>query len=249
MCPCEPPCGVLGQVVRVISRRPVVITVQSKIIAEEPTFAHRRRRGRLHPEREDDDRSDGPRLIPLWGRTLELAPTIRTEIWRDHRAHMMGQVDENRLDARKNLTKVKLAGGLTLLNDPHRVTIEHEEWDLAQTMWEISCNVRDHFRAQALAADKKNREASDTASAIRAGKQEIAKMEARDGYVPKAVIRCAKLIARHVNDGTAGTVSDCRQKLASRDRHLAEEAIEYAESVLWVKVDGTSVAPGEAEPK
>lgn len=119
---------------------------------------------------------------------------------------------------------------------------------MAQVMWEISCNVRDYYRARALETDKKVRDASDTAFAVRQGKAETAKLEARDG-VPKAVIRCAKLIAKHVNDGAAKTVSECGQKLASRDRHLAEEAIEYAVSVLWLKVDGNSVTPGEAEPK
>jgi hypothetical protein len=50
MCACKPLCRVLGPVVRAISRRPVVVTVQSKIIAEEPTFAHLRRRGKLQVE-------------------------------------------------------------------------------------------------------------------------------------------------------------------------------------------------------
>src|SRR5829696_7498248 len=50
VCACAPLCRVLRQVVRAISRRPVVVTLEYKIIAEEPPLAHRRRRGRLHVE-------------------------------------------------------------------------------------------------------------------------------------------------------------------------------------------------------
>lgn len=188
----------------------------------------------------------------LWvypGVRMAIAQPLKDEIWRDHIAHMRGEVDEGRLDARKNLTKAKLAALLTLLNDPKRQIVEQEEWDMAETMWQISCNVRDHYRAQAEAADKKKRDASDAAYAMREGRAEHSRQEARDGYVPKAVIRCAKLIAKHTHDGKVTTVSQGSQCLASRDRHLIEEAMEYAVSVLWIKVDGDKVAAGDAAPK
>jgi hypothetical protein len=191
----------------------------------------------------------------LWefpGGRMDMADDIKDEIWRDHRAHMRGEVDEDRLDARKNLTKAKLAALLALLNDPKRKIVGQEEWDMAETMWQISCNVRDHYRTQADAADKQKREASDAAYAIREGKAEHSRQEARDGYIPKAVIRCAKLIAKHTHDGNVTTLhgrGGASQCLASRDRQWFEEAMEYAVSVLWIKVDGDNVTAGEAVPK
>jgi hypothetical protein len=191
----------------------------------------------------------------LWvypGVRMAMAQTIKDEIWRDHIAHMRGAVDEDRLGARKNLTKAKLAALLTLLNDPKRQTVEQAEWNMAETMWQISCNVRDHYRAEAEAADKKKREASDAAYAMREGRAEHSRQEARDGYVPKAVIRCAKLIAKHTHDGNVTTLhgrGGASQCLASRDRQWFEEAMEYAVSVLWIKVDGDKVTVGEAAPK
>ena len=52
---------------------------------------------------------------------------------------------------------------------------------MAETMWQISCNVRDHYRAQAEAADKKKRDAADAAYAMRERRVEHSRQEARDG--------------------------------------------------------------------
>jgi hypothetical protein len=72
-------------------------------------------------------------------------------------------------------------------------------------MWQTSCNVRDYYRAEAKAADRTRRDQADAQYAVREGKAEAAREAARDGYVPKAVIRCAKLIAKHVHDGNVST--------------------------------------------
>jgi len=69
---------------------------------------------------------------------------------------------------------------------------------------------------------------------------------------PKAVMRCAKLIAQRTQEGKVTTMSGrggASQCLASRDRQWFEEAMEYAVSVLWIKVDGDQVMPGDAVAK
>jgi hypothetical protein len=192
--------------------------------------------------------ADVPQLMTFPGVRMDMTQEIKAEIYRDHIAHMRGVVDEDRMDARRNLTKAKLAGLLTLLNDSTRQIVGQEEWDLAEIMWQTSCNVRDYYRAEAKAADRTRRDQADAQYAVREGKAEAAREAARDGYVPKAVIRCAKLIAKHVHDGNVSTANQAEQKLASRDRHLFDDAMEYAESVLWVRVDGTQVSTGQSRP-
>jgi hypothetical protein len=74
MCACAPLCRVLRHVVRAISRRPVVITVQSKIIAEEPTFAHLRRRGGSRSK--ESNLFTRISIFGIWARLFDAAASL-----------------------------------------------------------------------------------------------------------------------------------------------------------------------------
>jgi hypothetical protein len=164
---------------------------------------------------------------------LELAPAIRAEIKRDHRAKMSGRVQVAELDAHANVTRLKLAALLALLDSRDHVT--EDDWRLSEVMWETSCRVRDAVVQYGQGEQgRKDTHARET-YARREGAAEAARLAVREES--SQVERVALLIAKHVRamgDTAPGRVR--KDKINKRDRDVWDEALDLAQRRGWVEI-------------
>jgi hypothetical protein len=187
-----------------------------------------------------------PKLVQAPSAKMPLAPAIAGEIWRNHHDRRTGAVEVLNLDAHADLTKVKLAALLALLEG--RQAVSEEDWRLAGIMWGTSCRVRDHYLARAKIAEARERQAKNRHYANREEMAEVARLRVREESAK--VVRVARLIAKYVHDPVKPerTIPAAIRRLDSPLRDLGEQAVAYAGSEGWVEVDGNDLSPGLSRP-
>jgi hypothetical protein len=202
----------------------------------------------IDPTRPLDARSNLlPRHFVVRAEKMLLAPSIAAEVKQHDYDQGNGTITVPRLDAHRNLTKLKLAALLALLEG--RSVVDEEDWRLAGIMWDTSCKVRDYALAQGQAAEARERHARNLHYADREGMAEGARQQVRDASTK--VARVARLIAKYVHDPVkpSRTIGEVNRRLHSKEhRPVFSEALDYAAAEGWIEVDGDQVNPGPSQP-
>jgi hypothetical protein len=187
-----------------------------------------------------------PRQFITTSAKMYLAPPIAAEVKRDHHERTTGAVTLPRLNAHRNLTKIKLAALLALLDSRH--VVNEEDWELAGVMWDTSAKVRDHYLAEGQALENRERYVRDVHYGEREGMAEQARQTVRDAS--SKVVRVARLIAKYVHDPVkpSRTTGDAHRRLESVNRPHFSEALHLAEEESWIEVDGDQLRPGQSKP-
>ncbi len=193
---------------------------------------------------EDPGRLELPLLNSRFGTkpAFIFAPEILAEIRRDDWERATGAATLPSLDAHKPLMKVKLAALLAVL--ANRLDVTAEDWQLAEVMWRTSAAVRDHVLEHGARQRAKETEARISLHVDREVRAHAAKQA-----VERDTERVARGVARKVKKGNGMTVGAVRKATAARDRDLLPSAIDYAESLGWVAVEGDRLIAGDSEPR
>jgi hypothetical protein len=207
------------------------------VSAEEPSI-----RGRPRP------RTTSPATPEVFHATaskMHLVDAVADEVWD---AHVTGVVGESTLEAHKNLTRIKLAGLLALLES--RQVISDDDWRLAGIMWDTSCKVRDHYIDVAKQRAARERLLKNQHSAEREYGNELARRQVREA--DEKIRRVARLIAGYVHNAAdpATTVSEARRRLKAdlRDWGLVNAAAGLADEEGWIEKDDSNLTPGPSRP-
>jgi hypothetical protein len=156
----------------------------------------------------------------------QIAATLRHQ----QRDKARGTRTVNELDSHEPLHRLKTASLLAILDG--RIDITTDDWALADTIWTTSCAVRAWLAATSAKAET----AALEAKAIRRAQTGIIEEEHRATHDERRAKQLATNIARHVHNKavTGGewengaTARDLSHLLASRDRSLADVAIQTA---------------------
>lgn len=189
----------------------------------------------------------GPLHLPLIRNGFGHKPKITFDreilhqIRAEDRLRVMGEITPAPLDSQKPVTLVKVAVLLAILES--RLHVGMTDWQLAHTVWETSCHVRDWVMAYGSRQRAEEHEQKTAAYVDRELRTHRAKSTA-----DTKVKRIAKNIARHAHGGRAKTVGEARVRIALRDRDLFGTALEYAEGEGWIEVAGDKITPGDSAP-
>ncbi|UQA92671.1 bifunctional DNA primase/polymerase [Streptomyces halobius] len=180
--------------------------------------------------------------LPYGPLSIAFPQNVRDEIRRHKLAVGRGEVVPPVLDGHGHLMRMKVAALLALLGGRRSVT--DGDWALSGLVWTTSCAVRDHLIARGRLQQERERELKKLHYGDREVYVDGRKHEA-------AVIRAAKVIHRAVYraDGKRMPRGKTRTALASRDRHLRDEALEYAIAQGWlIQPDDEHVELGRNTP-
>lgn len=165
---------------------------------------------------------------------IDFPISIKQMLWRERVARGRGELEVAELDGHANLMKVKLAALFALLDG--RMAASEEDWTLAETVWTSSCEVRDALvrRAQREAAAEKQR--AEDAKVQAELRSHVAKKGA-----DLTLERVAQLVLRHASQVGGITYGALKKALASRDRPVAEKAVDLAVARGWVFEEGDRI--------
>ena len=156
---------------------------------------------------------------------LPATASIQDELRQNRHRLLRGEVDPDPLDAHADLSRLKLAALLALLDE--RPEVSAQDWALAGVVADTSRDVRVWMAGVIRSVDQ----GRNAASAERAGERAVAAAygEAR---ARGALARVSELIVRHVSRHTPGddpcTKRCLRHAINSRDRSLLEGAFGLA---------------------
>ncbi|MCM8552647.1 hypothetical protein [Streptomyces sp. STCH 565 A] len=165
---------------------------------------------------------------------IDFPVSIKQMLWRERVARGRGELEVSELDGHANLMKVKLAALFALLDQ--RTAVTEEDWTLAETVWTSSCKVRDSLMRRAqreAAAAKKQAEDAKVQAELRS---HVAKKGA-----DLTLERVAQLVLRHASQIGGVTYGALKKALASRDRPVAEKAVDLAVARGWVFEEGDRI--------
>jgi len=156
--------------------------------------------------------------------TLTSDGAIQEELWHRQARLNRGEEVPDPLNSHEPLMRSKMAALLTILNG--RNHIRCDDWELAGTLWRISCAVRDHLIDLAAQRQRERQQAAEDAAVdLHARKAAASTPEA----IRAAQLRVAATLIRHVERaGGQLTRSAARRALAHRDRDLYDGAVAAA---------------------
>lgn len=174
---------------------------------------------------------------------MTIDPDVCAEIRRDDTARIRGKLRRDPLDAHEPLIRIKLAGLLALLDGRWNVT--KEDWRLAETMWEVSCGVRDTIAeyGRALAKAERRRQTRDHVARTVAADRALKREEDEVDRVARVMARAARRAAEPLS------ARDLRKTTASRDRRFASRAFNHALRAGWIcETEAGMYVAGTEEP-
>lgn len=141
------------------------------------------------------------------------------------------------LDSHADLVRIKVAGLLSLLDG--RQAISPEDWELASTIWQVSCAVR----AEVISHGQRQQEQARRADHKRVAERRVAEVGAEEqAHVQRVANRLAKATVRA---GGELKVTEFRRN-AGRDRDWLDQAIEHAVAAGRLRVaDGVLTLGGQ----
>lgn len=165
---------------------------------------------------------------------IDFPISIKQMLWRERVARGRGELEVHELDGHANLMKVKLAALFCLLDG--RMAATEDDWQLAEVVWTSSCQVRDSLvrRAQREAAAAKQQ--AEDAKVQAELRSHVAKKGA-----DLTLERVAQLVLRHASQVGGITYGALKKALASRDRPVAEKAVDLAVARGWVFEEGDRI--------
>lgn len=169
------------------------------------------------------------------------AAALLRQIRVDDRARATGELKLPPLDAHRPLMLVKLSVLFAILDNRLDVTVE--DWQLAETLWDTSCQLRDallEYGARQAADESEKRTQAHIDRELRA--------HAAKSTSDRDVERVARRAAKRVAEAGGMTRSALTKAIAYRDRDLLLAALNLAEALGWISVDGDQVSTGDARP-
>ncbi|MGW3144877.1 hypothetical protein ACWDG1_09380 [Streptomyces sp. NPDC001177] len=165
---------------------------------------------------------------------VEFPVSIKQMLWRERVGRGRGEIEVAELDGHAGLMKVKLAALFALLDG--RMAATEDDWALAEIVWQSSCQVRDSLvrRAEREAALEQQRK-TDAKVEI-----ELRSHVAKKG-ADLTLERVARLVHRHAAQVGGVTYGGLKKALASRDRAIAEKAVDLAVARGWVFEEGDRI--------
>jgi hypothetical protein len=171
---------------------------------------------------------------------------IRKELRDDRKGLLRGKRAVAQLDSQKTAMLGKLSALLGVHDQRGDLTVNDEDWQLAEVMWNTHEAIRDHLvelGKEQLA--KKARQRRDEAVEVAvASHQKVADEIA-------SVERVARKLYRDVTKAGAVAITDLRRGLAYRDRQVPElykRALDYAQARDWVVVEDGKATSGSHRP-
>jgi len=177
---------------------------------------------------------------------INVAPEIRKEILGAKLLHTAGRKRRKEMDSHRNLTKLKVAALLGMLD--RRLNVTLEDWALADTILSTSDAVRDWTYRQVdtsailrqLRADERQGQRQVTVNQMAAAAHATA-------------VRVGKVIARHVHtkhaDGSACKAKCLKNAVGSRDSDNLGIGRDHAIVAGWVEVNHKGwLIPGDSVP-
>lgn len=183
---------------------------------------------------------DRPNLLDL-SATIDFADAILAKIDERHWLIQRGTIEVPPMDEHLTLLRCRVAAILCAWEDRDRVA--HADWELAGTVIETSCRVRDMALEQARerAAEERTRRAVEKAEAGQI-------MKLRCGRAEDDCQRVAAVLGRRVHRLGEAKVRDLQQCVKSTDRHLFHEALVLAEQATWISEHDGVFVPGASRP-
>lgn len=166
---------------------------------------------------------------------------LRVELRETRRRHLRGELRVEQDDSQEVAMRCKLASLFALIDE--RMTVDDEDWQLADLMWTTSAAIRDQLtelgrREVEMVARRKSEAAVELAVASHTRMKEL------DGDVE----RVARWVARRIHERGPATAGDTKRAAAGRDRAVFSLALAHAVRMAWVVQDGSSIAVGSAVP-
>lgn len=174
------------------------------------------------------------RIRPEGPVDVDFPVSIKQMLWRERVGRGRGEIEVPELDGHAGLMKVKLAALFALLDG--RMAATEDDWRLAEIVWQSSCAVRDSLvrRAEREAALEQQRK-TDAKVEI-----ELRSHVAKKG-ADLTLERVARLVHRHAAQVGGVTYGGLKKALASRDRAVAEKAVDLAVARGWVFEEGDRI--------
>lgn len=158
----------------------------------------------------------GFHVLPVCDEAVRTTRAIRL-------ARMRGQADD--LQGHRNLTRLKVAAALSILNG--RMEVSEEDWKLSAYVMRVS----DRTLAEVQRVQEQKRKAANVARGKDYADREGVKEEAMAGA---AVKRVAGLILKKLSDGETRKLADVRKSINLRDRGYFEDAVAYLDKAVEV---------------
>jgi hypothetical protein len=198
------------------------------------------------PHADDLDAEDEP-----WPGALELAVRSgpiqvhlgdeeKRAVRRHVRLQAAGRAQGGPLDGHRMLMQCRVAALLAILHadtvatDVERLDVPRQLWELAGTIVEHSCNVRDHLAATGVRRKEAAAQAADermTRRQVQAARSVAEDVEAR---AAARVERVAAVLARRVLKVGEATGRALRDAVASRDKSVFEDALQHGVDRDWI---------------
>lgn len=165
------------------------------------------------------------------------AQAIRDELYDEQRDKAAGELVVEAYRSQHSMLKVKVATALALL-DGGRRDVGTEDWRLAQIVLDTSDAVRAYLRNEAAIASREAKAAHAAFEGELERHREHARHTVAAAQADDAVRRVAlRLAARIRESGEVVKRATARKWLASRDRAVYDEAVEFAAGMAWIEGD------------
>jgi hypothetical protein len=168
---------------------------------------------------------------------IEFPVEVQQELWEINNLRSRGEVEVDIMDGHEQMTRIKLASLLALLNG--RFTVSLEDWELSRVLWRASCSLRDSLMEQARRVAAREQE-QRTAEYVEK-RRRAAAAESGDQVTVK---RVALFIVRKVTEAPL-TVGAIRKAMASRDREWLGRGLDYGSAEGWLSEEGGRISLGE----
>ncbi|MGW5687588.1 hypothetical protein [Nonomuraea sp. NPDC003754] len=174
---------------------------------------------------------------------IDIAPEIAHEIRVAHLAQVEGRAEIDSLDGHANLSRLKVASILGVLDG--RLEVTPEDWALAGTLMRTSSAVRTWIRERVSASEKETRRARNKAHAEREVMADVAKERAR---VLRMAVRVRRCVVRDAGEGVRTTKRRVNQAFKGPEKEFLDAAIDHALAMDWVRYDGAVYTLGGSAP-
>jgi hypothetical protein len=168
---------------------------------------------------------------------IEFPVEVQQELWEINNLRSRGEVEVDIMNGHEQMTRIKLASLLALLNGRWKVSLE--DWELSRILWRASCSLRNSLMEQARRAAAREQE-QRTAEYVEK-KRRAAAAESGDQVTVK---RVALFIVRKVTEAPL-TVGAIRKSMASRDREWLGRGLDYGSAEGWLSEEGGRISLGE----
>jgi hypothetical protein len=174
---------------------------------------------------------------------IEIAPGVADPIRREHHARNSGNDEGDVLDTHANLSRLKVAALLGVLDG--RLDVNEEDWELAGIVMETSTAVRGWVQ-QRIGNAARVKVAASTAAYV--GRQVAAATAVDDVRTSRKAKRVHQYVVAAIKKRGHATTSDITVGFDGKERDGLGAVIDVAIGLDWVRRDGKHFVLGESRP-